>query len=222
MHAHQDPSLDTSIVPRRVRYPTERDKGDNDLDQSVAQALLAVKQPQKRVLPYSASAPAFRNVSGSSSYLSRATSGLLSSNASSDSEAEKSALRFNELAKRYEVQPLATVAEYTRNQPEPRGRLLRHFNRSSSSSSHDIVRKRSVSNLMRKQSKLALNCQSLEQLHRLGGTSLLSLPKNFAAIALTVPCCLAATGNYLALHGPSTPGMASSTPCSMHARRSTR
>ena len=51
--------------------------------------------------------------------------------------------------------------------------------------------------------KNILKNKTLEELSRLGGLSVLTLPPEFAIDKLTLPTCLSATATYLYLHGES-------------------
>lgn len=71
-----------------------------------------------------------------------------------------------------------------------------------STSNGFLPRKSSSMDIARPSSEIiqGLSTKSLEDIARLGGISLLSLPSDFSPCALAVPTCLAATGNYIALH----------------------
>ena len=135
---HRASSLDTLVIHARTGNAsdqmTEHISTPSLLDFSVANALLtATREDQDSPQPFCCDDPIIhfnpsanshlgeyqhrfncsryklRHASKTSSYASRATSGMLSSDESSELEAEKSALRYNELAKRYGLGQLDSV-----------------------------------------------------------------------------------------------------------------
>ena len=59
----------------------------------------------------------------------------------------------------------------------------------------------SLSSMREKEHKDILKDKSLEEMGRLGGLSILLLPRDFAVDKLTLPSCISATATYLAQHG---------------------
>ena len=59
----------------------------------------------------------------------------------------------------------------------------------------------SISSMREKEHKDILKNKSLEEMGRLGGLSILLLPRGFAVDKLTLPTCISTTATYLARHG---------------------
>ena len=96
--------------------------------------------------------------------------------------------------------PNADINEDAVDRPASAGsrkNLFQYLSRDNSSQSlssmpdRNLVRKNSVSSFVRHRPKLALNCHSLDQMYRMGGASVLSLPEKYTAGDLTVPTCIA-------------------------------
>ena len=111
------------------------------------------------------------------------------------------------------------------SQPDPTDRvhhhgwIVRKFLRRTSSTYNikprgiapEIRRKRSVytlSGIQPRPRKDILKDRTLEEISRLGGLSILTLPHDFAAVdKLVVPSCVSATAHYLVQHGWCLPGL---------------
>lgn len=59
----------------------------------------------------------------------------------------------------------------------------------------------SISSILEKEHKDLLKDKSLEEVGRLGGLSVLLLPRDFAVDKLTLPTCISATATYLVQQG---------------------
>ncbi|KAB8343180.1 hypothetical protein FH972_022770 [Carpinus fangiana] len=205
--------MDLLVIPGRVRYPSDRpvdDGNSGSVDGQIARSLLDLDGQASS-----------RHVSSHSTVLSyasiqRDTTGFVE--------------RYNEIAKRYglaeldalrelselvdlsenlltdeEVVHKGTHSEALKPPASPKRGLWRRIVRSSSSYQlppvPQLVRKNSLSNLLGRQARLTLKCQSLDDFYQYGGVSVLNLAPPYRAASLAIPSCLAATGNYLIQHG---------------------
>lgn len=68
-------------------------------------------------------------------------------------------------------------------------------------SKRPITKKASIGSLVRKSSRLALDCCSLDQLYRFGGVSIVTLPPEYCVSRLVLPTPFAACVNHLISKG---------------------